>query len=329
MEEIMEEHNKMFHEFAFSTTWNAHRVASGKEMIEEILGLGFHRLELNYKVTKEMLQDVIPYLERGEVQVDSVHNVFPKVEGKVFGPDSLLLSYEDQELRDKSIELTKGSIDHAAMLGAEVVVIHPGGVDVEQTINYHKVLSTLYKEGEKDSSQYKRVLDEMNSFRKKHAPNAINLIGDGLEILSDYIAQKGYQLTLGIENRAIITDMPDFKEGVLLLDRLQGCPVKFWYDLGHGMLLKELGYFDDLEENKAVRNKIAGLHIHDALGIQDHWAPYTIGDGLDHYLDVIAKNKLRVLELNARNTPDQIKAGTTMLEKKLDEKYTDWRNNSI
>lgn len=51
--------------FSFSTCWNIKRHTAGDAMLREIRDLGFQRVELNYNVTKEMLETIEPMLERG------------------------------------------------------------------------------------------------------------------------------------------------------------------------------------------------------------------------------------------------------------------------
>lgn len=61
--------------FSFSTCWNIKRHTAGDAMLREIRDLGFQRVELNYNVTKEMLETIEPMLERGrwEYPVSTTH----------------------------------------------------------------------------------------------------------------------------------------------------------------------------------------------------------------------------------------------------------------
>lgn len=51
--------------FSFSTCWNMKRHTTGEGLLQEIRGLGFRRVELNYNVTEEMLLTIEPMIERG------------------------------------------------------------------------------------------------------------------------------------------------------------------------------------------------------------------------------------------------------------------------
>ncbi|MEG0688283.1 MAG: TIM barrel protein [Hungatella sp.] len=306
-------------ELSFSTTWNAHRVINGKEMIQELMAMGFSTLELNYKVTNEMLQEILPQIECGDLMISSIHNVFPKCFDPTYDTDSLLLGYPDQERRKKSIELTKTSIDYAQFLHAKALVIHPGGIPDSSLWAYNYSLKALYLTGKRQSKEYATLFQQMLEYRQSHQAYYLDLITDSLVELGEYIEKKHYSVKLGLENRANLLDIPDFHEISSLCESLSDYPIYAWYDIGHGIILKELGYHQDKDQVNKLKGKILGVHIHDALGIQDHWAPYTVGNQLDKYLDLIRDIPIRVLELNGRNSMRQVLDGTAILLSKLKE----------
>ena len=43
-------------DLAMSTMWNFRRANSGEELLDQLIALGFHRVELNYQVRAEWLR---------------------------------------------------------------------------------------------------------------------------------------------------------------------------------------------------------------------------------------------------------------------------------
>ena len=69
--------------FALSTAYFTLRETelSGEAIVREALGLGFRKLELDYRLSKAQLRTLEPLVGRGEVEVVSVHHPFPRPPG--------------------------------------------------------------------------------------------------------------------------------------------------------------------------------------------------------------------------------------------------------
>jgi sugar phosphate isomerase/epimerase len=302
---------------SFSTMWNYMKSSNGAELLQQILDLGFQKVELNYRISREMLATMEPLIERGEIAVSSIHNVFPRVDDPAFDTDSLLLGYGDPDLRAESVRLTCQSVDYAQRLGAAAVVIHPGEVPLREERHYDRMLKQLYREGKKESPEYEGLFREMRDYRAQNAPVHVSLIRQSLEAICDYIAKKNYPVKLGIENRAMCHQIPDFAEAGRLLTELEELPVYFWYDTGHGMVMENMGLFRNLDGALALAEKTIGIHIHDTIGVEDHWAPYIHSNHLDDFLELIAKIPLKVLELGTKNSAADVRKSVAVLCEKL------------
>jgi sugar phosphate isomerase/epimerase len=302
---------------SFSTMWNYMRSSDGAELLRQISDLGFRKVELNYQISREMLVTMEPLFERGKMAVSSIHNVFPRVADPAFDTDSLLLGYTDPDLRAEAVRLTRQSVDFAARLGAAAVVIHPGEVPVSAERHYDRLLKQLYRQGKQHSPEYEALFREMKEYRDARSPNHVALIRQSLEAICDYIAKKNYSVQLGIENRAMCHQIPDFSEAGRLLTELEELPVYFWYDIGHGMVLENLGLFANRAGALTLADKTIGIHIHDTIGVEDHWAPYIHSDHLDDFLELIAKIPLKVLELGSKNSAVDVRTGVAVLCAKL------------
>ena len=64
-------------EIALTTRWNAGRHRDGQALVEEILGLGFRRIELGYDTRADLLPGIRQMVDTRAVRVDSLHNFCP------------------------------------------------------------------------------------------------------------------------------------------------------------------------------------------------------------------------------------------------------------
>jgi sugar phosphate isomerase/epimerase len=301
--------------FSLSTCWNIDRHHSARALVDELRETGFRRFELNYHVTREMAEDIVPMVKRGEIGISSVHNVFPEVYDETYGTDSLLLGYPDAEKRRRAIELTLGSVEYAARYGAAAVVIHPG--EIPLPLPYEDIFERMYDEGKIHSEEYERVYAEFRRLRAEGSPRYCGLIRDSLETICEHMAKKGWDVKLGIETRSMCHQIPDFDEAHRMLDGLKGLPVYFWNDIGHGMGLEQLGMFDCHTESLGILGRTIGMHIHDVRGNSGHFCPYRVSDKVDKYLDIIRAVPIKVLEVGRECDAAIIRQSAETLANKL------------
>ncbi|WP_284640634.1 sugar phosphate isomerase/epimerase family protein [Paenibacillus silviterrae] len=304
-------------EYSFSTCWNIKKHTTGRGMIEEIKELGFRRVELNYNVTEELLQTIEPMIERGEIGISGVHNTFPHDPDPDYGTDSVLLGFEDETKRERAIELLCRSIDYAARYGAEAVVVHPGEVPFEGNIDSR--LKKLYHDAGKESEAYRSLWTEMLQRREALSPKYARTIGESLERVSDYIAKKGYKVAVGIETRSRCYQMPTPQEAKAIIDKLKGAPVYLWYDFGHAMMMDRMGLYDSVKDARELKPYIYGIHIHETVGLSDHYCPYVHSgtEVFDDFLDIVRDAPLKVYELKAICKPIEIEQSHTLLQRKI------------
>nr|WP_255813403.1 TIM barrel protein [Acidaminobacter sp. JC074] len=282
--------------------------------------MGFNKIELNYAITKEMIEEILPMVDKGQVEISSVHHPFPKHSEKLFDTDSQMLGFEDKILRNKAIDMTKQSIDYAHLLGAKAVVIHPSEVPIDyENHHYDVLLKNLYREGKKNSKDYKNLYKEMIEHRDHFSPSFVRRTADSLEVLSDYILKKNYDVKIGIENRAMCHQIPDFYEAEYILSRLEDAPVRFWYDIGHGVMMENLGMFNNMDGLQKILSRTIGIHIHDVIGVNDHYAPYEFGDYIDMYLPFIKKIPIKVLEIGALRSKENVITAAKRIDTYLKE----------
>lgn len=294
-------------DLAISTMWNFRKAHSGEELIDQLRELGFSRVELNYQVRTEWLSGIRRRINEGAIKVSSVHNVFPKTLDKQFDTDSVMLGYEDESLRQQAVELAKGSIEWACVLGAGAVVFHPTEVPLDPQ-EFDVPLKALIKAHQTDTPEYKTLHAKMLAARQSQP--YIDRMMKSIDELANYVVKYDLPVKLGMENRAMCHQCPIYSEFDLIADRFSGGPVGIWLDTGHAIMMEEMG-LQQLPLSKKAADMIVGMHIHDAVDALDHYAPCTLdGDVLAPYREYIVNSPIKVLELSGRLSEEEIITGT-------------------
>ena len=113
---------------SISTHWNAAWHESGEGVIDDVLALGVDAVELGYNLRIDQVPGVRTRVNEGAVKVYSVHNYCPTPVGAPHGhPELFLMSAREQRTRDSAVLHISNTIQFAAEMGADVVVIHAAG----------------------------------------------------------------------------------------------------------------------------------------------------------------------------------------------------------
>lgn len=304
--------------FSFSTCWNIKRHTDGDEMLREIRDLGFQRVELNYNVTEEMLKTIEPMIERGEIGISSVHNTFPHVSDPDYGTDSVLLGFEEEEKRQRAVQLLVRSAEYAQRYGGEAVVVHPGEVPFPNEIS--KELEQIYSAHGTDSMAYRSKWAELMERREAYSAGYVQRIIESLDEVCNQAVSKGLNIRFGIETRSKPQQIPTLAEAKTIIKALKGAPVGIWYDTGHAIMMDRLGLYDSVGEMDGLMDDIVGVHIHETIGLSDHWCPYVNSENMDFYdayLPMIERAQLKVYELKAACKPEDIHESHRLITAKL------------
>ena len=294
-------------DLAISTMWNFRKAHSGEELIDQLTALGFSRVELNYQVRVEWLSGIRRRIDEGAIKVSSVHNVFPKTLDKKFDTDSVMLGYEDESLRQQAVELAKGSVEWACVLGAGAVVFHPTEVPMSPD-EFDVPLKALIKAHKTDTEEYRALHAKMLAARQ--AQPYLDRMMKSIDELANYVAKYNLPVKLGMENRAMCHQCPIYSEFDMIADRFAGGPVGIWLDTGHAIMMEEMS-LQQLPLSKKAADMIVGMHIHDAVDALDHYAPCTLpNDVLAPYREYIVNSPIKVLELSGRLSAEKIITGT-------------------
>jgi sugar phosphate isomerase/epimerase len=295
------------HNIALSTMWAIGQFpnlddffAAGKEM-------GFSRFELNHGVTNEMLSGV----HLNGHHISSVHEPCPAQNSVAFlRKSNWLISSPDEENRRKGVEAIMRSIDLAYEVGASRIVVHPGKVDIDSSLD--RSIYDLFRKGKMGTPEYDQAKNELMAARAQKATGNMQSVKRSILELAEAAEKKG--IRLGIENRYHFMEIPLPDEMDELLNLGCGETVGFWYDLGHAQTLENLG-LGVLHKEWLERfgSRITGVHLDDIIGINDHIVPGTGSLDWEWIPGQIPAGALKTLEVQPATTQDQIISGINFL----------------
>jgi len=288
---------------SLSTCWNSRRHKDGCEMIEEILGLGFRRVELSHGIQSPLLEGVLRAREKHDFSISSVHNFLPMpVEVMTDSPDCYEFTSHRPQDRERAIRLTHQTIDWAARLGAPFVVVHCGRI---RSLNLTGPLRELVEAGELHGRKFTRKKREALLGREQVAEMYLQRVLDCLVDLVDYAGTKGVKL--GIENREYYEGVPSERELVAFIRRLDSAHVGYWHDFGHAQIKHHLGFLDHRQWLQAAGPLVIGCHVHDTRWpFRDHSAPFSGEVDYAELVPLLPPGCQFVFELSPRTPAEEI-----------------------
>ena len=274
-------------------------------MLQEILDLGFERVELGHGVRISLMEGVQRMFDQGKVQFSSLHNFCPlPVEITRASPDCYQFSSPDQRERERALRQTFQTIDFAARLGAPNVVLHMGRVPID---DYTEKLLKLAQVGMHFSRGYVKTKLEAVRKREGAAERHVERAKDCLKRIVEHAAQRGVKL--GVESRHSWEEIPSEQEMLDLLEEFAVPQVGYWHDFGHVQVKHNLGFLHHVEWMEQVADRLIGCHLHDTQWPgRDHMPPFT-GDVPYDALIPLLPNKgdtLFVFEMSPRRTREEI-----------------------
>lgn len=289
-----------------STCWNSARHTRGEEMLQEILDLGFERIELGHGIRLSLMDGIQRFYDAGKVQFSTLHNFCPlPIEITRASPDCYEFSSHRSSERDRAIRLTFQTIDFAARLGAPLVVLHLGRVPIGP---YTDKLVEMAEKGEHLSRKYVKMKLRAVEEREKSAPYYLQRSKECLLRIVDYALSKN--IKLGIEGRQGYEEIPSEREVPQLLDEINAPHVGYWHDFGHIQIKENLGFVDHFEWLSFISPRMFGGHLHDTVWPgHDHRVPFTGNINYDQLIPLLPKDCLLVWEMGPRRKAEEISEG--------------------
>ena len=272
-------------------------------MLQEILDLGFERVELGHGIRLSLMEGIQRRFNKGGFTISSLHNFCPlPIEITRAAPDCYQFSSADTRERDRALKHTFQTIDFAQRFEARFVVLHLGRSPID---DYTDKLVKLAEVGLINSRDY--VREKLACIRKREDKVApfFQRSKECLKRIVDYAAGKGVQL--GVESRHGYEEIPNEREMAEVLNQFNVPEVGYWHDFGHVQVKHNLGFLDHKDWLAAAAPRLIGCHLHDTRWPgKDHLAPFMGSVEYDQLIPLLPKDTLFVFEMSPRRTVEEI-----------------------
>jgi sugar phosphate isomerase/epimerase len=293
---------------SISTMWALNNFQTLDDFFKTSKQLGFQKIELNHQVSLTMLSQA----NLDHCQFSSVHEPCPSdVPTKELVERDWLISAVDEDKRAHGVAAVRKSIDLAHQLSAPVVVVHCGAIPFNG--NYEGTLRGMFKTGETQSHEYLKIKQRLEDTRKSLVGPRLHSVKLSLQELIEYAAQ--LNIKLGLENRYHFMDIPSIDEMAGLLSLADPNNLGFVYDVGHAQALDRLGFYSHVEWLTRFSSRMIGCHLHDVIGLTDHYAPGRGEIDFKFISDFLPENAFRTFEMLPGNTLAQVRDGLQLLIK--------------
>lgn len=287
---------------SLSTCCRSSQVHNGYRLIEMLSHFDVQGLELEYRIHEELLPDLQTALVDHQIPVTSIHNYFPtplSLPRHRGSGDLYRLMSPDEGERRQAVDATRQTIQYAERFGAKAVVLHCGAVPMNAELDR---LYRFYRRGKIATTDARHFVEEkLDHLARLRAP-FIDGLKRSLEMLLTAADAAG--IRLGLENRFHYYELPGYTDFRTLFDEFEGSPIGYWHDVGHAHAQEELGMIPEGGLLKICGDALIGIHLHDAVGIDDHLPPGTGDIDFNDLRPYIQPDTLLVLELRP-GTPDR------------------------
>ncbi len=281
-------------------------------MLEEIRSLGFEYAELSHGVRISLLPGVLDAVAAGVIKISTLHNFCPLPIGvNHAAPNIFKFSSSDRRERDNAFKHSIKTLETAARVGAKLVVLHTGAVDMK---DYTDKLIDMVGDGQKETSKFQKLCDECVSKRESRKEEPMQFATEIIQQLAEVAKQKG--LKLGIENREALEEIPFESDFSFFLREFDPETVCYWHDCGHAQIKHNLGFIDHMMHLENMAERLAGFHVHDVqFPGKDHCPP---GSGMIDFAALgrlVKPEHIKVLELSPGLNTEDVLRGTDFVKK--------------
>lgn len=258
---------------ALSTSWISNTLDNPNHLVRELNSVAVTEVELEYRLGRSLFENLKKPLREAGIRVVGLHNycpnpgVIPKIPPS---GDYFRLSATDSEERKLAVQWTMRTIEQAHDVEAVYVVLHCGRVEMNSDNN---IIRELVRNTEHDVEPLRRFLDQQAAVREQRKAPYLDALLFSLDSLVP--AAEKYRITLGIENRYHFHELPGQAEFDRIFKTFAGGPIGYWHDCGHAHAAETLGLISQQQLLAEQGSRLVGIHLHDALGLDDHRAPGT------------------------------------------------------
>ncbi|MEM6821095.1 MAG: sugar phosphate isomerase/epimerase, partial [Verrucomicrobiota bacterium] len=244
---------------AISTCWNSSRHNDGLEMVEELAQLGFEYVELGHGIRFSLWPGILKAHEKGVVRFCSLHNFCPLPMGFTRpNPNCYEFSDYRSNVRKRAVRCTKETIQHAAELGADRIVLHLGSTGQPPRSEQLETDLAHGRFGSRSFVQTKLRAIQEHEARYERTWNRVKACLDEFIPLA-----RKHKIRLGCECREEIEEFPIEGAFPKILDQFPSDVVGYWHDFGHAARKAALGFVNHEQHFQKLANRLIGCHVHD------------------------------------------------------------------
>ena len=296
--------------FGISTSWNCEKHRDARSMIAEIKAIGVDAVELNFKLSKEMVGGVAGLVDEGFINVLSLHNFCPvpeSIEIRKASPDYYSLASLDESEREKAVFETKRTMDAAYRLKAKAVVVHAGRLEIKDRT---RELARAIEEGRDPEPLIALMQEERGSALSKGYLDRL------LKSIKDlFLYSKKCGVKIGFENRFYFRELPSMADFDAIFTAFKDPNICYWHDTGHAQVYENMGLLRHEEYLERFRDRLLGVHLHDVKGvINDHNAPFTGDFDFAILKPFLNKDVIKILEPHQPATAEEINSALRRLK---------------
>ena len=109
--------------------------------------------------------------------------------------------------------------------------------------------------------------------------------------------------------------MPGKQEIEILLETFKGAPIGYWHDTGHAHVNETLTFLPLHSLLDTFSDRLIGIHLHDAVGLEDHLSPGKGEINFDALKSFINSDTILVMELKPGTPDKQVHEGIDFLRR--------------
>jgi len=280
-------------------------------MLREVRELGFDYAELSHGIRISLLPGILEAVDAGEIKISSVHNFCPLPMGvERAAPNIFRFSSEDERERENAYRHTLRSMETAERLGASVVVLHMGSVNMK---DYTDRILDLVKRGKQETSKYVRLCEEVMQRREERKEHFVENAYAMLHRLAKEAEARG--LKLGIENREALEEIPFESDFSSFFREFRSPAVVYWHDTGHAQIKEHMGFIHHGLHLESLQDRLYGFHIHDVeFPGRDHRAPGTGTIDFAALAPLVKPEHLKVFEFSPSLATEAVLQGARFIQ---------------
>ena len=295
---------------AFRSSWLGNEGGQAVEVIRGAKELGLFNVELGPHLNADPPEKLSRLFKEEMIRVAAVQSALSTGGGSSEFLEADTLADPRPAAAQKSIALTLETAKAARLLGAGKVILHPGTLRDEKLKKIHENFSDLFrKEGmtEEATVLIKKGRAIAEGSREAWLDRIIRILFD--------LLRAEPEITFCLENRYAFHELPDLPGLSYIFEDLKSPRLKYWHNTGWAHVQEITGLVDAGAWLDTFGGRTAGVHLHDAAGLDTHLPPGCGDVDFRGVIDALPRDAIRVIDLGIAATTEEIKLGIHELKR--------------